>query len=146
MVSGAVGSRVISHVGMLVSNVDACIEFYADDLGFDRLYRTTLDNGVELGGVALDNTIVEFIHAPEGTEVAVAREQVQAQSTHLGITVQRLSVALETLQRKGVVVFDGPRMVGNATIAFALDPENRPVELIEFSGGEARAMDFLRPS
>ena len=142
--SGAVESRLISHVGMVVDDIDACMRFYTDVMGFTRMYQAKMDTGLELGGVALGDTMIEFIHgAPENPFLA-ARERVGAGRTHVGITVTRIDKALAALERLGVVVYDGPREVGNATIAFALDPEQRPVELIEFSGGEGRAMDFLR--
>ena len=120
------------------------MQFYSDVLGFDRTYRVTAGD-VELGGVALREMLIEFIHAPKSSPSAVLREEYGVGETHLGITVSRLNEALEALERRGVVVFDGPRVVGNATIAFIVGPEQRPVELIQFSGGEARSMDFLRP-
>jgi catechol 2,3-dioxygenase-like lactoylglutathione lyase family enzyme len=144
--SEAVKSRLISHVGMVVDDVDACMRFYADVMGFTRMYEATMDTGLELGGVALGDTLIEFIHGSPESPILAARGRVGAAKTHVGITVTQLDKALEVLERLGVVVFDGPREVGNATIAFALDPENRPVELIEFSGGEGRAMDFLGSS
>ncbi len=141
--SGAVQSRLISHVGMVVDDIDACMRFYADVMGFTRMYQAKMDTGIELGGVALGDTLIEFIHGSPESQFLAARERVGAARTHVGITVTRLDQALEALERLGVVVYDGPREVGNSTIAFALDPERRPVELIEFSGGEGRAMDFL---
>jgi catechol 2,3-dioxygenase-like lactoylglutathione lyase family enzyme len=138
-----VGPRMISHVGMLVDDIEACMQFYADVIGFKRMYQVELDTGLELGGVALGDTLIEFIHAAPCAPTLKAREQVGAGRTHVAVTVAELQGALETLERAGVSVFEGPRVVGNANIAFVLDPERRPVELIEFSGGEARAMDFL---
>jgi catechol 2,3-dioxygenase-like lactoylglutathione lyase family enzyme len=142
--SGGIGPRMISHVGMLVDDVEVCMQFYADIIGFKRMYHAELDTGMELGGVALGDTLIEFIHAPPGTPTLEVREQVGAGRTHVAVTVTELENALKTLERAGVSVFEGPRVVGNANIAFVLDPERRPVELIEFSGGEARAMEFLR--
>jgi catechol 2,3-dioxygenase-like lactoylglutathione lyase family enzyme len=129
---------------MYVDDVDSSMEFYSDVLGFDSTYRVTAD-GVELGGLALREMLIEFIHAPKGSSSALLREKLGVGETHLGITVSRLNEALEALERRGVVVFDGPRTIGNATIAFIVGPGRRPVELIQFSGGEARSMDFLRP-
>ncbi len=142
--SGAVESRLITHVGMVVDDIDACMRYYADVMGFTRMYQAKMDTGIELGGVALGDTLIEFIHGSPESQFLAARQRVGAARTHVGITVTRLDQALEALERLGVAVYDGPREVGNSTIAFALDPERRPVELIEFSGGEGRAMDFLR--
>lgn len=141
---GIVGPRAISHIGVYVDNVDASMQFYSDVLGFDSMYRVTAD-GVDLGGVALGEVLIEFIHGSRDSPSALRRAELGVNDTHLGITVSRLDVALEALERRGVMVFDGPRTVGNATIAFIVGPEQRPVELVEFSGGEDRAMAFLRP-
>jgi catechol 2,3-dioxygenase-like lactoylglutathione lyase family enzyme len=141
--SEGVSPRTVSHIGMLVDDVGACMEFYADVIGFKRMYHAELGSGLVLGGVGLRDTLIEFIHAAPGTPTLSLREQVGAGRTHVAVTVTELQKALETLERAGVSVFDGPRVVGSANIAFVLDPERRPVELVEFSGGEARAMDFL---
>jgi lactoylglutathione lyase len=141
-VPGIIGSRAVSHVGMYVDDVDSSMQFYSDVLGFESTYRLTAD-GVELGDVALREMLIEFIHAPKSSTSALIRERLGVGKTHLGITVSRLNEALEALERRGVVVFDGPRTMGNATIAFIVAPGQRPVELIQFSGGEARSMDFL---
>ena len=143
--SGAVESRLISHVGMVVDDIDACMVvlhrrhgLHADVPGEDG-YRPRVGRR----GPRRHDDRVHLRRTreplPGGTGARRRRENARGYHRH-----PRIDKALAVLERLGVVVDDGPREVGNATIAFALDPEQRPVELIEFSGGEGRAMDFLR--
>ena len=142
--SGAVESRLISHVGMVVDDIDACMRFYADVMGFTRMYQAKMDTGIELGGVALGDTLIEFIHGSPESPFLAAREACRRGENARGHHRHSARPGARSAGASGGVVYDGPREVGNSTIAFALDPERRPVELIEFSGGEGRAMDFLR--
>jgi catechol 2,3-dioxygenase-like lactoylglutathione lyase family enzyme len=139
---GAVGTRLVSHMGMYVEDVEASLEFYEEVLGFRRLYHHDF-GGHELGAVALGNSMIEFIQAGREDATAGGHPQGEVHRTHLSMTVESLDASLAEIERRGIPVFRGPIEAGPSRIAFVVGPDQRLVELVEFSGGEGTALELL---
>jgi catechol 2,3-dioxygenase-like lactoylglutathione lyase family enzyme len=139
---GAVGTRLVSHVGMYVEDVEASLTFYEEVLGFRRLYHHDF-GGHELGAVALGDAMIEFIQAGGENPLAEGHRHGEVHRTHLSVTVESLDAALAEIERRGIPVFAGPLEAGPSKIAFVVGPDQRLVELVEFAGREASALELL---
>jgi catechol 2,3-dioxygenase-like lactoylglutathione lyase family enzyme len=133
----------VSHVGIVVSDLDAVGEFFEHVLGFRRLYDDS-STGVRLRGVAVDDVLIELIEYPDShpmwhRSTGVAR-------MHLGFTVGDVALAHRRALELGFEVLAAPKTVGPATYCYLQGPEALVVELVEYDGGSARATQLFDAS
>lgn len=142
MPHGLIGTRLVSHVGMYVEDVQASLTFYEDVLGFRHLYHHDF-GGHELGAVALGDSMIEFIQTGGDNALAEGQRFGHIHRTHLSMTVESLDSALAEIERRGIPIFQGPIAAGPSKIAFVVGPDERLIELVEFVGGEGTALELL---
>jgi glyoxylase I family protein len=107
----------VHHVSVNVSDVDAALSFYVDELGL-RPRSDRPDLGV--GGAWLDagTQQVHLIEAP----VPDNRGQ------HFALLVEDLDAVVEELRGRGLAVGD-PTPIGRSRQAFITDPSGNTIEL-----------------
>jgi catechol 2,3-dioxygenase-like lactoylglutathione lyase family enzyme len=139
--------RSVRHVGVVVSDLDASLAFYRDLLGLEPLRELDesgphLDAMLALEGVRVrtvklrapgGDTLVELLHfAAPPAEPRVPR-LAETGPTHLAFTVDDLDTLHARLVAAGVR-FNAPPQAspdGLAKVAFCLDPDGTPLELVE---------------
>ncbi len=118
--------RTLNHVGMVVKNYDAALEFYTKTMGFRAAYTIKNDDGsVRLTYLQLNkNTFVELIPAAPNQPTGI---------THFGIEVGDLAGTVATLRQRGATIDDPGRTPSQALFARTKDPEGTQIEVMEFT-------------
>lgn len=131
------------HVGITVSELDRCLDFYRDVLGLEVLDRFAVSGEAFSTAVSVEDATGRFVHLDAGgarvelvsyepADEERSREQVdQPGATHLGLAVDDAAEFYEGLP-DDVETMSEPRTTeSGATILFVRDPEGNLVELIE---------------
>ncbi|MDR1599980.1 MAG: VOC family protein [Oscillospiraceae bacterium] len=92
------GVKGLSHIGVIVSDMDRSIAFYQDALGFTLDKRETLDGGTRLAFLSAGTCIIELIQRAGGN-VPAAPGPVD----HICLDVEGIDDLVERLRAKGVV-------------------------------------------
>ena len=142
----------IRHTGIVVQDLDKCLTFFVDLLGF-KIAKKMNDRGNHLDSM-LDLKSVDLItvkiKAPDGNmlellkfnshrisgEVSWAGSIYSIGLTHLAFTVDNLDKVYSTLSAKGII-FNSPPQIspdGYAKVTFCRGPENLFLELVEVIG------------
>ena len=130
----------VSHVGIVVADVDAVGEFFEGVLGLRRLYDTSA-TGSRLRGLAIDDMLVELVEYPE--DHPMRHRSIGVSRMHLGFTVADVAAACQRALELGVEVLAAPQTVGPATYCYLQGPEALVVELVAYHGGAPRAMQLF---
>jgi catechol 2,3-dioxygenase-like lactoylglutathione lyase family enzyme len=118
--------RTLNHVGMVVKDYDAALEFYTKTMGFREAYTIKNDDGkVRLTYLQLNkNTFVELIPAAPNQPTGI---------THFGVEVGDLAGTVATLRGRGATIDDPGRTPSGALFARTRDPEGVQIEVMEFT-------------
>jgi lactoylglutathione lyase len=119
------------HTRYRVNDLERTIVFYRDVLGLQETRRHKSPRGSEL----------VFMKAPEGEEEvelcsypSAGPVQVRPDLTHLAFEVDDLEAFARQLEKKGVMLSDGPtRASADTVFAFVDAPEGYEIELIQRS-------------
>jgi catechol 2,3-dioxygenase-like lactoylglutathione lyase family enzyme len=122
----------LAHVGVMTRDVDASMDFYVENLGFERYHIHTLPNGCKLGFVRCGDLVVEFI------ESGAQREKGTVD--HVAIEVLGLDAMTEALKARGIVFdYDENHTVpdlfpSGSRMNFFTGPSGERIELYEYAG------------
>lgn len=125
----------LSHVSLIVSDMDASARFYGEVLGLEEVARpaTFKFNGKWFRRASAE---IHLIHASESTQqpgdgsAQPTERSPIARTRHLAFAVQDADETLEALAWHGVEVVQGPQSRGDgATQIYCFDPDGHLVEL-----------------
>ena len=140
----------LRHVGIVVSNLDRSLAFYAGALGLQEVARND-ENGPFLDGLlgmtdARVTTVklkgrntpgqIELL-AFESPDMQTAEKPLNACGvTHIALQVEDLDTIYQRLSKSGTPFNAAPAMSpdGGAKVAFCRDPDGTFLELVELQG------------
>ena len=119
----------IGHTAYGVKDLDASLRFYVDQLGLERAFTLSRDDG---------SLWIVYLYAGEGTFIELFPEReppVQAKGTsykHLCLRLDDMSLTLDDLKKRGLDPL-GPPSVGKDgnTQAWLRDPDGNLIELMQ---------------
>ena len=131
----------LHHVGIVVEDLEASADWYAQHLGFSRLHAFSFPGAkvifVGLGSLRLELIQVEGA-APMAAERADRRTNIRIGGiNHLAIAVDNIDQTVERLRAKGVEIASPPSEVpgsGGDRFSFIWDNERMLVELVQSAG------------
>ncbi|MDR0396152.1 MAG: VOC family protein [Oscillospiraceae bacterium] len=91
------GVKGLSHIGVIVSDIERSAAFYQDMLGFAAFRRETLDNGTRLAFLRAGGCIVELIQRADGKVPSEA-----GPVDHICMDVTGIDAFVESLRAKNV--------------------------------------------
>ncbi len=128
--------RKINHIGIAVNSIEDAVKLYTDVLGLElKDIETVEDQKVRTAIIPVGESKIELLESTDpGGVIAKYIERGGEGVHHLALEVGNIQDALETLERKGVLLIDKkPRMgIEGTRIAF-LHPKGTKVliELVE---------------
>lgn len=129
----------LNHVGVVVADYDAALEFYTQTLGFREAYTIRRPDGSPLLTYVQLNreTFVELIPATPGQQPGI---------THFGIEVADLDATVARVRAGGATIGDPGMTPANALFARMRDRDGVDVEVMEFGPDalQRKAMDAWR--
>jgi catechol 2,3-dioxygenase-like lactoylglutathione lyase family enzyme len=128
------------HVAVGVSDLDASIAWYRDNLGFDVAWRLEMPSGSRVALIEADGVGIELVARPGALPHPRARQDVRTTAEvrgflHLAFYVDDVDSAVELLERRGVEFSGGINVhesIGHQT-AYFWDPDGNLLELVEQS-------------
>jgi methylmalonyl-CoA/ethylmalonyl-CoA epimerase len=116
--------RGLNHVGIVVADYDAALEFYTKTLGFPEAYTIrNPDGSVRLTYLQLSrSTVVELIPAGAGQPTGI---------THFGIEVDDIDATVAELRRRGTAAADASLTPANAEFTRIQDRDGVQIEVME---------------
>ena len=125
--------RKINHIGIAVNSIEDAVKLYTDVLGLElKDIETVEDQKVRTAIIPVGESKIELLESTDPRGVIAKYIERRGEGVHhLALEVGNIQGALETLERKGVLLIDKkPRMgVEGTRIAF-LHPKGTKV-LIE---------------
>ncbi|MCQ8277643.1 VOC family protein [Acetobacteraceae bacterium KSS8] len=126
----------LHHVGIVVEDIEASAQWYAEHLGFERLYGFSRP-GVQAVFLGLGALRLEFFQNENAAPMADERRRPETNLriggiNHFAIEVADLDATLQALTARGVAVVFPPRDVpnsGGSRYAFIHDNEQMLIEL-----------------
>jgi catechol 2,3-dioxygenase-like lactoylglutathione lyase family enzyme len=132
--------RRLDHVHVYASDPEASAQFYETQFGATRTGSTRTSRGgtmhfLKLGGLAL--VLAPY---PPGSLPGAPSEytdgtyQRRSGVAHIGLQVESVVDAVDSLRRKGVQVLDGPRVHAGLHFAYVGAPDGVIIELLQYGG------------
>jgi lactoylglutathione lyase len=118
----------ILHTCMNVSDADELADWYVEQLGFERSWEFTSEDGETRNVYVADDSGVEIQLSDTGGDDEF--EQGTAWD-HLALGVESVDDTFEDIDHHGVVKEPGDQPAAGARTAFVKDPDGHVVELIE---------------
>lgn len=131
------------HVGLTVSDLETCLAFYRDALGFPVLEEFSVDGEGFETAVGVPGASAEFVHLdaegvvlelvayePEGAACA-AETVAQPGAKHVGFTTPDLAAFLAGLPGDVETLAEAQTTPTGSTIVFLRDPEGNLLEVLE---------------
>jgi catechol 2,3-dioxygenase-like lactoylglutathione lyase family enzyme len=113
----------LNHVGINVTDFDAAMKFYTEQMGFRKAFVVNDKDGKPTQG---------YIHISRNTFIEIRPAGNQPTGiTHVGIEVDNIKAALARLAKNGVKVEEPRPGINFAIIANAFSPEGARFELSE---------------
>lgn len=120
-------------LGVLVRDVDACLKFYCDDLGLQKVAELPFPGNRTMHRIQIGDTVLKLMQYKDGAPPAGPRgREAQAGIRYFTISVKDLRGIIKDLEAKGhtfVVPLREARP--GVWIAMLEDPEGNTVELLE---------------
>lgn len=124
----------IDHVAIVVKNLERTIDLYVNTLGFNQIYRETVeDQGVEAVGLAAGESVVELLRPlDEASPIARYRGEAETKLHHTAYRVHDVQAELDRLKRAGLKLIDErPRKGAHGNLVAFLHPKSTAGVLIE---------------
>jgi glyoxylase I family protein len=120
-------------VGILVRDADACLKFYCDGLGLQKVGEATFPGNRVQHRLLAGEALIKLMHAPDGGPPAgPAGLGAQSGIRYFTISVRNLKDTVAELEAKGLKIAVPYREVRPGVhIAMLEDPEGNTVELLE---------------
>ncbi len=131
------GVDAMNHVGIVVPDLDAAVEYYTGTLGFPEAFRNYDADG---------NTTLVYVQISRNTfvELQPVRDGRQPGFTHFGIVVDDMNAATEMFRQRGAQV-DPIRLSGTkAILSNVHDPYGNRMELLELPPESLHAQAVAR--
>lgn len=119
-------------LGVLVLNVDACLKFYCEDLGFPKVGEIAFPNGRTMHRIQIGDSVLKLMQYPDGAPAAGPRgREAQLGIRYFTISVRDLPGAVADLSAKGYS-FSVPLRESRPGVWIAMleDPDGNTVELL----------------
>ena len=146
--------RMLTHIGICVSDLSRSVAFYRDLLGCKEVGRLLADGattdrilaleGTELEAVYLerDGFRLELLHyrSPGHRGPASPRPMNQLGLTHISLRVDDIDAVLAAIEAAGGVILRErlePNPVGATRVEMVTDPDGMLIELIDAPGDPA---------
>lgn len=133
----------IDHVAIVVKDLPKTLNFYANVLGFNEVYRETIaDQGVEAVGLEAGESVIELLR-PLDEDSAIARYRGDAETKlhHTALRVSDIVSELARLKSAGVMLIDEhPRKGAHGNLIAFLHPKSTRGVLIELCQPTAGAL------
>ena len=124
----------IDHVAIVVKDLEATIRLYTQTLGFEQLYRETVeDQGIEAVGLKAGDSVIELLRPlDESSPIARYRGDAQTRLHHTAYRVGDIERELQRLREAGVRLIDEkPRKGAHGNRIAFLHPKSTGGVLIE---------------
>lgn len=118
------------HLHLVCSDLEQMIQFFTEDLGAQVVRRRKFGTA---DGAMLDlqGTAINLRVAREDDSITGDSSKERYGYDHLGLEVEDVDAAFETLQAKGFGFMIEPRDVEDVRIAFFKGPDNITIELVQ---------------
>jgi len=150
------GVKAFSHVCVRVSEMERSLAFYREVLGFDVVFDVELEgaslvavtgesgaHGRMVGGL-LGGTSVELLEIASAGAPPRRRGGPALGYTNISLSVDDLEGARAAAVAAGCAA--GPVVdIGGVRMFFLTDPDETPVEIIEYPNGATTAVELWRP-
>ena len=118
----------ILHTCLNVADADRTADWYVEQLGFERSWEFTTEDGATRNVYVADEGGVEFqLSDTEGEEPSENGDLYD----HVAVKVEDVDAAFERIDHHGVIKEPGDQPAAGARTAFLEDPDGHVVELIE---------------
>ncbi|MEF8780069.1 MAG: VOC family protein [Haloferacaceae archaeon] len=118
----------ILHTCLNVADADRAADWYVDQLGFERSWEFTSEDGATRNVYVADGNGVEF-------QLSDAEGEVPSEDgdryDHVAVKVDDVDAEFERIEHHGVVKEPGDQPAAGSRTAFLEDPDGHVVELIE---------------
>ena len=129
-------ARRISHVGVIVRNIEEALEVYTRVLGFRPPPAGIIEvpeMGVKSALLPIGNNYIELLESTDPNNMtSQVLEQRGEGLLHIAIEVDDVYAAAEKIRAQGgkIIREPGPMNAGTTIIAFVEDPDGYPIELL----------------
>ncbi|WP_302080637.1 VOC family protein [Salinibaculum rarum] len=118
----------VIHVCLNVSDADTTAQWYIDQLGFEKSWEFTTEDGETRNVYVADGNGIELqLSDTEGEDEFEAGTAWD----HFAVKVDDVDAAFEDIENHGVVQEPAPNKPAGARTAFIEDPDGHVVELVE---------------
>jgi lactoylglutathione lyase len=122
----------ITHVALLVTDIDKSLDFYCNKLGIKEKFRINKDDGTP-HLIYLEVTPNQFIELFPGAQGAFQRPSTSA-TVHFCLQVDDIQKAYEEFKSRGGVPHSEPMFaMDNAWQFWTNDPDGNPIEFHQFT-------------
>jgi len=117
----------VIHVCLNVSDADRIADWYTEQLGLERAWEFTAEDGTRNVYVSDGNGFeLQLSDSPDETEFEAGTAW-----DHLAVKVDDVDEVFENIDHRGVVEEPGDQPEAGARTAFVEDPDGHVVELVE---------------
>ena len=132
-------TALIDHTMMRVEDLDAALEFYTDNFGYEELGRWEADTFtnvfLQAPGAHDDGASLELTYNHDGRSYTMGDAW-----GHIALRVDDVYEAYDELMEKGVADYRDPDSCGGS-YAFVKDPDGHEIELVERDYGARFSLD-----
>jgi lactoylglutathione lyase len=115
------------HLCLNVADADRAENWYVEQLGFERSWEFTTEDGATRNVyVAADNGVEIQLSETEGSEIESGTAW-----DHVAVGVEDVDRAFESIDHFGVVNEPGDQPAAGTRTAFVKDPDGHHVELVQ---------------
>ena len=118
-------------IGVLVRDIDACLKFYCEDLGFPKIEQRRIGDRIQ-HRIRIGTKLLKLLESPGDPPPARLRGRFsQAGLTYITIQVDDAAAVAKQLEAKGVVFTapPHPNSVGDTVASFE-DPDGNTIEIV----------------
>lgn len=119
--------KKIYAVCLLVEDYERSLEFYEKTLGFEINSKDTKYADFKLG-----ETLLAIFQKDEASTMFAVHNMNTGGGAVIAFPVVNVEQACEELKQKGIVIFEGPKMMPwGQTVAYFKDPDNNILEITD---------------
>ena len=110
------------HIALVVKDLEKCIQFYSEVLGFETIERPAFDfrgHWFQVG-------------ATTQLHLMVFDEAIPQTMRHIAIEAEDFAETIRTLEARGINITDGPgKRVDGSDYLFCNDPDGNLIEIVK---------------